>query len=287
MATEARIMADSVGPHGERLTTIEVTYPHFIHKEVMTHRVFSRNFMSMRAVPPEKIIQQVVEDPVVPEFHGRSKGMGTAGPLNERESGLARCQWLSARNAAVQAAKGMLLNDVAKSDVNPLLEPFLWMRGVISATDWDNFFALRCHPDARKEMQDLAWAMCKAMKQSDPRVLAPGEWHLPGLTDEQIEASRSTGDRHYWPLVSAGILARISFDNMHKEEDEERSHQRGRDLCDSGHWSPHEHPAMCLSTAERYGNFKGFRQYRKFHAFEWDFGALQDHAPTLEGALIA
>lgn len=279
--TEATIVADSVGAHGIRLTTLEVVYPHYIHKEVMTHRAFSRNFMSMRAVPPEAIIQQVMDNPVIPRFHGRVKGMGTSGPLGTREAALARCQWLQARDAAVQSARGMILNDVAKSDVNPLLEPFLWMRGIITATDWSNFFALRLDEGARKEMQALALVMRNAMEMSDPRVLEPGEWHLPYVTDEEQQQAESML-RQDWPTVSAGRLARISFDNAHKHEGRTASIKRGEMLIGSGHWSPFEHPAICLERMQSHGNFRGWMQARKLYANESDFSRRTQKAPQSE-----
>lgn len=52
--------------HYENLWTFELTYPRYIHSEFMTHRMFSRNASSSRAVPVSKVIQQVVSNPVIP-----------------------------------------------------------------------------------------------------------------------------------------------------------------------------------------------------------------------------
>lgn len=276
---EATILADSIGWHGKRITTFELRYPHFIHKEVMTHRDFSRSFMSMRAVPPGKagsLLDQVVEDPVVPVFHGRSPGMGTSGPLSERADAHAQAQWLQARDAAVRAAKAMDLNGVAKSDINPLLEPWIWMRGVVTATEWDNFFALRRDDHARKEFRALANRMWNEREASDPTRLGWGMWHLPGITVEEFGEAIESSDWRYWARVSAGRLARISFDKVHLTEPVERSIERAATLLDSGHMSPFEHQARYMLIPRRSGNFRGWYQFRKMFKHESNFGKIQE-----------
>lgn len=269
---EATILKDSVGPTGKRLTTFEVCYPHIIHKEVMTHRVFSRSFMSMRAVPPERpdsFIDQAETDPFIPEFHGRATGMGTSGPLPSNQASLAEAQWLSARDAAVAAARIMSLNQVNKSDVNPLLEPFLWMRGVITATEWDNFFALRAHEDARKEFRTLACKMRQEYVDGCPDVLQSGDWHLPAVSPiDYVEDMRTLAG------LSAGRLARISFDQAHMSESVVASIGRADRLVESGHMSPFEHQAYCLPGSIQVGNFIGWRQYRKYFLNEDNYAKL-------------
>lgn len=280
--TSATILADSIGPHGIRLTTLEVAYPHFIHKEVMTHRVFSRNYMSMRAVPPEKIIEQVLTQPVVPNFHGRVKGMGTSGILPGRRERRAKVIWLEAREDAIRQAQRLLALGVAKSDVNPLLEPFIWMRGIITATEWDNFFALRTESEsARKEFVTLARKMQEAMLLSEPEPLLAGEWHLPGLEiGSELAEARTTRDYYYWASVSAGRLARISFDRHHAEETRERSQERTDALIGSGHWSPLEHQAEARERTDFIGNLRGYKQYRKYFPHEENYEARKLYIPT-------
>lgn len=71
-----RVLKDSVAPCGKRLTTWELTYPRFVHAELMTHRLFSRNSASSRAIPTEKLIERVEKDPAMPIFWGKNqKGM--------------------------------------------------------------------------------------------------------------------------------------------------------------------------------------------------------------------
>ena len=49
--------------HYANLWTFELTYPRYIHSEFMTHRVFSRNASSSRAIPVKRMIEQVRNNP--------------------------------------------------------------------------------------------------------------------------------------------------------------------------------------------------------------------------------
>ena len=73
MITDAKIILDSVGPNDARLTTFELTYPRMVHAELMTHRMFSRNSASSRAIPTEKLLARIEEDPVLPVWWGKNQ----------------------------------------------------------------------------------------------------------------------------------------------------------------------------------------------------------------------
>jgi thymidylate synthase ThyX len=267
--TSAKILADSVGPHGIRLTTFEVVFPRFILAEVNTHRMLSRNSASSRAIPTEKQIERVLDAPFVPRFNARVKGMGVGEPLTDMEQFDAERAWLYSRDAAVVAARGLL--SVDKSRANRLLEPFLWHTAIISATEWANFFALRTHPDAQPEFQHLARLMALAMGNSFPKALDYGEWHLPMAEEIEVRAGED-----YPPLaakVSAGRCARVSYDTHWREEDPQVSKSRWNQLSAKGHWSPGEHPAVCVANdrkrPSRYqGNYIGWMQLRKCYPNE-------------------
>lgn len=164
---EAKIIADSLSPQGNRITTFLLTYPRFIHSELLTHRVFSRNSASSRAIPFEKMVKMVEEDPFIPVMWQRDhKGMqgseyfqGTCkeefGHLDRAFAGYQEYQnkpsilqleeeWLEARDNAVQQAKALNYLGVTKQLCNRLLEPFMWHTVLVTATEWENFFELRC-----------------------------------------------------------------------------------------------------------------------------------------------
>lgn len=269
----AKVLADSISPDGIRLTTIEATFPRFILAEINTHRVFSRNSASSRAIPPEKHIARIVETPFVPDVFGsRVKGMGQGVPIEDQE--MARLTWLEARDIAVTAAQALLELEVAKSLVNRLLEPFMWHTAIISSTAWENFYALRCPPGdevdldfpAQPEFQRVAILMREAMRSSNPRVIPIGAWHLPLVSDEE---RRQILREHANPMdawlhaakVSAGRCARVSFDRQGETEPVDASIERADRLLGSGHLSPFEHPATPCIDHEG-GNFHGWRQYR-------------------------
>lgn len=269
--TAAKILADSVGPHGIRVTTMEVVFPRPYLAEFNTHRALSRNSASSRAIPTEKQIERAEKEPYVPNFSGRVKGMGVGETLNGKMQFEAQREWLAARDAAVKAARGLL--HVDKSRANRLLEPFLWHTCIVSATEWENFYALRAHKDAQPEFQTLAYMMRDTMEASEPVEREFGDWHLPMVSD----ADKQT----VWPLiaqypdgapimakVSAGRCARVSYDTHWRSEDPGLSKQRWEGLSTRGHWSPAEHPAMCTEDPGPCGNFTGWKQLRKFYANE-------------------
>ena len=268
---EAKVLADSVGPNGVRLTTLELTYPRFIHSEVMTHRMFSRNAASSRAIPTERMIEQVRTNPFIPVFHKRVTGMGIGEELEGWDQVKAREIWVTASIRAAQSAEDLL--HVDKSRANRLLEPFVWMTTIVSATEWENFFALRTDESAQMELRALAFKMRDAMDLSVPRLKEYGEWHLPLVDDDELE-----NDSFNWRLVSIGRVAKVSY-NRHHEHDPAKDEARAHKLIKDFHLSPTEHVATPLQfpiswnlhVPEFIGNFRGWKQYRKLIPNEWNY----------------
>lgn len=278
MSYSVQVVADSIGEHGKRLTTLVATFPRFILSEVNTHRMLSRNSASSRAIPPEQLIARVLSDPFVPEtFNARVKGMGVGAPLEDQEA--ARGAWLAASRSAAHHASTLLEIGVDKSRVNRLLEPFLWHTALISATEWSNFFALRDHPAAQPEFQIIARMMRESMASSTPRELLGGQWHLPFISDAQVMQLGDDERPLYRAHVSSGRCFVVSYDKLDTvmEEDSDVSYQRSVRGAGMGHWSPLEHPAMCLyGPAHPIGNFYGFKQLRK------SFSGESDHQKVLD-----
>lgn len=261
MSYEVKILADSQSEHA-RLTTFELTFPRFILAEFNTHRMLSRNSASSRAIPTEILIQQVLNNPFLPEFNERVKGMGVGKPLSLDDQERAEWAWLDSRNAAVDAAQKLL--HVDKSRANRLLEPFLWHKAIVSATEWENFFALRCHSDTQPEFQHIAKMMRDALGTSTPEFLSPGEWHLPLISSEEL----GNYPAEELAKASAGRCARVSYDRHNTEDTVENSVARWEQLCKAGHWSPGEHPAAATHSYVWRGNFAAFCQLRKMYANE-------------------
>ena len=264
---EANIIADSINPKGDRITTYILTYPRIIHGELMTHRVFSRNSASSRAIPFEKMVKSVTEDPFIPiAFQKGHKGMQGTEYLSKTHkynlnTFVSACidtlntkhkdskeylieknrikekvnlvtnllknyinetktldeWWIFARDKAIETASILYVFDVTKQLCNRLLEPFMWHTVLVTATEYDNFFELRCpryrNPDsqliykskkdflikgcldfspykaedwysidesqAEIHIQALAEAMWDEKNESAPKQLKAGEWHIP------------------------------------------------------------------------------------------------------------
>lgn len=194
MTISAKVIADSVSEQGVRLTTLQLRYPRFIHAEFMTHRVFSRNASSSRAVPVQRLIDDVLTDPAIPIYWGKNQpGMQAEGELQDRERTLAWQNWMRGLDYAVGVARALADLKLHKQIVNRILEPFAHINVIVTATDYDNFFELRDHEDAEPHIRDLARAMRKAMNESEPTLLRPGQWHLP-YVDTQI---RDDGEQSY------------------------------------------------------------------------------------------
>lgn len=178
----AKIIADSISSvNGKRLTTFELNYPRFIHSEFMTHRMLSRNAASSRAIPVNKVIEQVENKPAMPIHWGKNeKGMQAKEECKNLIGECSREQlWRNAAWCATDIADAFSEAGYHKQIVNRILEPYQFIKVVCSATEFDNFFWLRCHEDAQPEIKELADCMYKAYSQCIPERLQPGEWHTP------------------------------------------------------------------------------------------------------------
>lgn len=178
----AKIICDSLNPVGDRLTTFVLTLPRVLLAELNTHRAFSKNSASSRAIPFAKMLEMVKNNPFIPiKFQKDHKGMqGTEYFEGEEEEYCIR-DWLAARDSAVAAATSFKFA-VTKQLRNRLLEPFMWHTVILSGTNFENFFALRAHKDAEIHIADLAFKMLEEYNGSVPKQLKAGEWHIPDFS---------------------------------------------------------------------------------------------------------
>lgn len=304
-----RILADSISLAGHRLITFECTFPRIILAEVNTHRVFSRNSASSRAISVKRMIEMAETDPYIPSHWGKNeKGMSASEQLSPSDVILARDVWLRGRDRAVAIAREMLERfDLHKQLVNRVIEPYVWHTAVITATDWSNWYHQRDNRHAHPDIQEMARAMKACEQESEPRVLSHDDWHLPfiNVTDEAEVAAWSTkqptGDRLPSQLASERLVrisvarcARVSYltqDGKRDHEDDVKMYDR---LVGPGHMSPLEHVARPMKPSELayfaravvhfedgewtatgavrndLGNLNGWVQHRKEIPFEYD-----------------
>lgn len=299
MTCEVKIIEDSVNKDGKRLTTVQLKYWRAIHAEAKTHRVFSqvgeeyelvltqdeslmsdrglsRNASSSRAIPVSKMIEQVRTDPAGPIHWGSNKpGMQAGEELTGEALADAKRLWNLAANNAADVAEQMMELGLHKQVVNRILEAWQYIHVLVTASEWENFFELRCHPDAQPEIQELATAIRDAMADSTPRLLEEGEWHLPYVSDYERQDGYWKGKEIELCKMSAARCARVSY-LMH--DGGIPSIAKDLELFDRLvgsapiHASPIEHQATPdrfdsiddeWKRLELHGNFVGWKQYRK------------------------
>lgn len=250
---------------GARLITMELVYPRYIHAEFMTHRAFSRNAQSSRATPTKILIDEVKNHPIVPTtFYSNQAGMVGGAPLAPERQAEASLMWRTSAKFAAATAEALLETGAHKQHINRVLEPYLPIKVVATATEWDNFFDLRLAKDAQPEMQDLALAMQEAQRLMD--VEPSVDVHLPYVTkDEQRAIDEAFDEPTYTKqLVSAARCARVSYykhdgSKPTVEEDIELATR----LKKSRHMSPFEHTAEDASYINAfYANFRGWKSLR-------------------------
>lgn len=293
---KAEIICDSKTTTGDRLTTFVVTFPRIVLAEFNTHRAFSRNSASSRAIPFKKMLKMVMKNPFIPiKWMKDHKGMQGSDYFSGWRVWLLTQLWLTARNVAVLMAIVLSWLGLTKQIVNRLLEPFMWHTAIVTASEWQNFFALRAHEAAEIHIQELAYQMLQAYNTSEPKLLQPGEWHLPFGDNiphlQYVKEGLITGLNGVTTTVTKLIIqlkvatarcARVSYlthDGVRDLSKDIEMHDR---LAISGHWSPFEHCAEAM-VSELYstdgpgqpiypdrwcGNFRGFVQYRKTFATE-------------------
>lgn len=268
MTTEVKVIADSYYINEKtgkkhRITTFQLKYPRLIHSEFMTHRVFSRNASSSRAIPVMKLLKEIWNDPAMPVYWGENQsGMQAKAELSGWKRKAAEALWRGASKVACAFAYGMVKVGLHKQLANRVCEPWQHISVIVTATDWDNFFALRDHPDAQPEIRELAHKMRGAYYLSRPVYLADGQWHLPYVSDEE---------KVKLPLfllkkLSAARCARVSYlthDGLTPNIDKDIQLHDRLVASEPIHASPVEHQATPSGDDLYHKNFCGFIQYRE------------------------
>lgn len=283
---------------GKVLSSLLLRYPRFIHAELMTHRVLSRNAASSRAIPVKKIIDDILADTAMPIHWGKNQpGMqaheefeGFEGyvedpwhPKHILKGQILSPQqaWCAARDKAIDMARSFEKTGYHKQVINRLLEPFMHITVLVSATEWDNFLELRDHEDAEPHIQMLAREIKKCLDDySTVQTLKPGEWHMPFITlSDKIDVEDTKGAIEALKALSVARCASASyktvdgfdmtlakalqiFDKLVTSKPIHASPlehvAQADELIDIGETGPH----MAWLAPRTHGNFVGFKQYR-------------------------
>lgn len=290
MITNAEVVLDNESPDGHRLLTYSLMYPKMVHGEVMTHRRFSRNASSSRAIPTVRLVRDSLKNMYTPTFVQNQRGMQGGGEVPEPQQTAIRDIWGRLAHVTADEVEIMSSMGAHKQHVNRPLEWFGWIRVLVSTTEYMNFFGLRLDKAAQPEIRHLAELMWRGYNESRPTRLQPGQWHAPFVDEETAREATPPGElvRQSTMLnISAARCARISYTSF----DTGKKSTVGEDmaladrLIQQGHWSPFEHQAtpdtglhhhrigstdsvLLGDHFSEWGNFTGWRQNRKMHAGE-------------------
>jgi len=268
--TSARVVAHSAHPYGgPDLITVEVTLHRFVLAELNTHRVFSRNSASSRAIPVEKMLARVADDPAWPvSWPAEQAGMQGGDELVDDDLDDAMSVFMAVRRFTLNELTDYVTRNpdkthrLHKSVLNRLLEPFLWHTVVITSTEWDNFFGLRCHPLAQPEIRLAAEKIREAIEASTPRTLPYDDWHTP------YSQNTLTSHKQARLIQSVARCAWVSTASQEGDHSFEACERMVRRLATAQpmHASPFEHQAtpvpVYVDWPDVPGNLRGWRQLR-------------------------
>jgi len=278
----ASVPVDAIEAAGEQATfDIEIAgnYPNFVANGIVVHN--SRNASSSRAIPTSRLIAKIRDEPALPVWWGKNQaGMQAQEQLSREEVREARQIWIDARDYCLEAADRLRELGLHKQLANRLIEPWMFITVLVTASNFGNWFHLRDtwlagQPpgDAQPEIAWVAGRMNELYGEHKPRLLKAGQLHLPFLelenqSSELYVSPRELAELSSYPeagvkKISSARCARVSYlthDGIRILKNDIRLHDQ---LIKNGHWSPLEHVATALPTSERIGNFVGWRQYRK------------------------
>lgn len=256
--------------HYENLWTFELTYPRYIHSEFMTHRSFSRNASSSRAIPVKRMIEQVENNPVIPpEVYMNERGMVGREKADAVTSTAFTVLWEEAAESACNFAKMMEHLGIHKQHINRILEPFQFIKVIVTATEWHNFFVLRLAHDAQPEMQELAKAIYDEMERYRDKKVGcfkisnkSSVISLPYITKADFD---EVGGDNYKVLmrISAARCARVSYNNHDgSAPDIKKDLELYERLYRGHHMSPMEHVCIRSHKWSKNANLSGWKSLR-------------------------
>ncbi len=276
----ATVVADSINEFSCRLISLIIIVPRIVLAEFNTHRMFSRNSASSRAIPFKKMLALVRNEPFVPiKWMKDHSGMQGNDYFEGKKIWLLRNLWLTARTVALCMAWTLSKVGLTKQICNRLLEPFMWHTILTTASEWENFMSLRAHNAAEIHINYAAFKIMEAINKSTPKYLEPGEWHIPfgdKISDMRLrELVWNTIDRSgheslddaisknptlledYKVMIATARCARISYNNFEGKDDYYSDVKLHGDLDVSGHRSPFEHCAKSMTKEEYYSHISG------------------------------
>jgi hypothetical protein len=291
MTVEAKVVCHSISPEAIPIATVQIKQPRIIHSEFMTHRALSKNASSSRAIPTERMLKNILEDPARPvRFGANQKGMQDKG--GDHREPVMFCNpftgalismppedaWDYGLHLMSSISQGFADAGYHKQIANRLVEPWSHISLVVTATEWDNFFMLRDHPDADPTIHAVAAAVKDALRESSPKLIKQGQWHLPYIHEDEKGGSIALADLIKMSVARCARVSYLNHDGGNPSMEEDINLYTRLMGSQPFHATPSEHQA----TPDRYapfvangymtkkwenphehGNLYGWRQYRK------------------------
>lgn len=274
----AKVIADSKF-NETRIISLEVEMHRFILAENNTHKRQSRNVQSSRAIPVLRQLEQISNDPAMPLFYGKNEsGMVANEELSPEEIEDCKRIILWMRDCCVMGVKQLHSIGLAKQSANRYVEPWMWTKGVVTATEsgWNAMFKLRCHYAAQPEIRVLFEEIQKAIEASTPNELEEGDMHIPYFGKRGVygEYERSVGlNKKDAVDTSLSCTAQVSYRRLDDSLEKAKRVVEMLNLPSGGvfpedpaHFSPAEHIAIAAKGFKHLsGNLDtdNFVQYRR------------------------
>ena len=259
MTYNATVIADTIGPAGDRMITVEATYWRAIHPQMLHHRTFSRGASSNRAMPVLAVLERTQQNPTMPVFWGKKrKGMQATDELSAEQIEVCKRLWLGALDSMASYVRELDNIGLHKQVTNRLIEPWQDITAIYSGTDWSNFFKLRCHKDAQPEEQLIARLIREAIEDSTP---VERDWHLPYVTNAEMN-TRTLRDLIRFSVARCARVSYLNHDGLYAPDDDIVLYDRLL-ASDPPHSGPLEHVALADAVGGfKFYNLTGFMSWR-------------------------
>jgi hypothetical protein len=278
----AKVLADSANSSGNRLTTFEIQLPKVLLAEFNTHRMLSKNFQSSRAMPNGAAVDVESFELL---FYGKNQPGMSAKKEEILEVEKAKALWGDHIEASKEVSRKLTELGLHKQWSNRTNDWHIMAKGIVSGTEWANLLWLRNHDAAQPEFHELAECIDEAFEESVPRLMGPGQWHLPYVCSE-LEGTYAQIFTDGLILedakkISASCCAQVSYRKLDDSLDKALDIYNKLVGMDRQHASPFEHlgtpmgwyppytvPEVGVTHKDIKGNywsanFKGWIQFRQ------------------------
>lgn len=219
---------------GHKMITFLVDFPTVLLAELRTHRIltqgslyehmelddFNMSANSARAIPATKYLQKILDNPFIPVWTAKQAGMSgklldpqvptqmwlefLKGCKSEMTIESEKDKWFTVdydKIGILEMHQFLINQQVHKQNANRLLAPFAYTTCVLSGTEWDNFFELRC-----------------PKYQSDCKIFKSRKEALKSMSSSSLQLVEELGEQHWQDINHSSaqpefqIIAEMLYD---------------------------------------------------------------------------